>query len=135
MSDSSSDANTEKHYNQQAGGFPEDMLRCTHEDLNRMDDQRRREDRNNKIFSPHINASNFDGIHLKKFFYTKQKATVINIVCFFCVLDEESSGSEKTIMQSTRQTATTSVTSIKATPSNRNITRELGHASSNYDSK
>ncbi|KAG1031500.1 hypothetical protein G6F43_013942 [Rhizopus delemar] len=76
MSDSSSDANTEKHYDQQAGGFPEDMLRY-----------------------------------------------------------EESSGSEKTIMQSTRQTATTSVTSIKATPSNRNITRELGHASSNYDSK
>ncbi|KAG1447795.1 hypothetical protein G6F46_011175 [Rhizopus delemar] len=107
MSDSSSDANTEKHYDQHEGGLPEDMLRCAHEDLNRMDDQRRREDRNNKIFSPHINASNFD--------------------------DEESSGSEKTIMQSMRQTATTSVTSIKATPSNRNITRELGHASGNYD--
>ncbi|KAG1036157.1 hypothetical protein G6F43_013104 [Rhizopus delemar] len=33
-SDSSSDANTEKHYDQHEGGFPEDMLRCTHEDLN-----------------------------------------------------------------------------------------------------
>ncbi|KAG1040025.1 hypothetical protein G6F43_012376 [Rhizopus delemar] len=51
MSDSSLDANTKKHYDQHEGGFPEDMLRCTHEGLNRMDDQRRREDRNNKIFS------------------------------------------------------------------------------------
>ncbi|KAG0745154.1 hypothetical protein G6F57_002111 [Rhizopus arrhizus] len=64
LSDSSLDRNLEEH-DQYGGALTEEMLRCAREDLNQMDDQKRRTDRDDNLSNLLIDPSHSDGMYLK----------------------------------------------------------------------
>ncbi|KAG1139757.1 hypothetical protein G6F37_011537 [Rhizopus arrhizus] len=66
LSDSSSDRNLEEH-DQYGGALTEEMLRCTCEDLNQMNDQKRRTSRDDNLSNLLIDPSHSDGMYLKTF--------------------------------------------------------------------
>lgn len=104
LSDSSLDRNLEEH-DQYGGALTEEMLRCAREDLNQMDDQKRRTDRDDNLSNLLIDPSHSDGMYLK-ILHVKQKAKIIN-VCIYYIIGVESSMSDKTMKQSTRHVITT----------------------------
>ena len=72
MSNSSLDGNLEDP-DQHVCALTEEMMRYAREDLNQMDDQERRTDRDNNVSSLLINPSHSDGMCFE-IFYVRQKA-------------------------------------------------------------